>query len=145
VYYLTAAQHSALCHCNMSMYSLHYITTLCAFSRHHLTALSVRSAPLDHLIKRVKLSSEIPPDNTLDRSHVCEKHSVYPHPAPVLSAGIHLRYGKLSSPRLAPRAEDRMVNGLSKMNSLMLLTSFVFRILWLFYEMQLLLPGMSID
>ena len=38
-----------------------------------------------------------------------------------------------------------MVNGLSKIISLILLTSFVIRILWLFYEMQLLLllPGMS--
>jgi hypothetical protein len=36
-----------------------------------------------------------------------------------------------------------MVNGLSKINSLILLTAFVIRILLLFYEMQVL-PGMSI-
>jgi hypothetical protein len=83
--YLT--ERSALC-----TMSLHYVTalsqcTLCtiwlhAFSRHYLTALSVRSAPLDHLIKRVKLSSEFPRWNNLVRNHVVKSIRFVPTQLP---------------------------------------------------------------
>jgi hypothetical protein len=57
------------------------------------------------------------------------------------SAGIHLRYGKLSSRRLAHRAEDRIFNGLSKTNSLIKLTpDNVSRVILSFHMMQPL-PG----
>ena len=117
------------------------MTTLRAFSRHYLTALAVRSAPLDHLIKRVKLSSEFPRWNKFSSKSRCEKQSVCPHSTSVLQNVAERR--KLSLGRLAHRAESGMVTGLSKINSLILLTAFVVKILLFFYEMQVL-QSMSI-
>jgi len=139
---------TALWHCTISLYSLYYMTALCAFSRHYLTELCTVCTPgPSHQACRTVFRVPSYEYEQFSSESRCEKHSVYPRQLSVYphlyqnrlqSAGVHLWYGKLSSRRLTPRAADRMSNGLSKINSL---TSFAIRILLLFCEMQLL-PGM---
>jgi hypothetical protein len=116
------------------------MTKLCAFSG-HCARCTVCTAGTSH--QACTTFIRVPSYEQFSSESRCEKHSIYPLPYlhGLQSAGIHLRYGKLSSRRLAPHAEYRIVNGSSKINSLILPSSFVIRVLLLFYEMQLL-PGM---
>jgi len=125
--------------------SLHYLNALFALYDYTPCILSALShcalctaGPSHQACKTV---FRVPSLEQFSSESRCEKHSVCPHSASILKQVVKRR--KLSSRRLAPRAESRMVNGLSKINSLILLTAFVIRILLLFYEMQVL-PGMSI-
>ena len=139
------AQRSALCHCTMSLHYLNALFALYDYTPCILSALShcalcaVCIAGPSH--QACKTVFRVPSLEQCSSESRCEKHSVCPHSASVLKQVTKRR--KLSSRRLAPRAERRTVNGLSKINSLILLTAFVIRIFLLFYEMQVL-PGMSI-